>query len=76
MDSGLAVLATDSVSGRKQMQLGQAFAGQKLYDIMGHFCDPVILDENGSGEFCVDGGSVSVWVTENAYRRICTEIVV
>ena len=65
--SGLAVLATDSVGGRKQMQISQAFAGQKFYDIMCRFFEPVILDENGTGEFFVDGGSVSVWVCEDAY---------
>ena len=73
--SGLAVLATDSVGGRKRMQISQAFAGQKFYDIMCRFFEPVILDENGTGEFFVDGGSVSVWVCEDAYRKIYIEIM-
>lgn len=73
-DSGMVVIATDSVSGTKKMQVGEVFAGCGFYDAMGHYKEPVILDDTGSGEFKVDGGSVSVWVPEGAYRRICTEV--
>lgn len=73
-DSGLALLVTDSVAGSKRMQVGMQFAGAKFYDALGHFTEPVILDETGTGEFRVDGGSASVWVKENVYKKICTEI--
>lgn len=73
-DSGLALLMTDSVAGSKRMQVGVQFAGMKFYDALGHFSEPVIIDETGTGEFQVDGGSVSVWLTESAYKRVCTEI--
>ena len=73
-DSGMAVIATDSVSGTKKMQVGEAFAGHRFFDVMCCCHEPVILDETGSGVFQVDGGSVSVWVPEVAYRRICTEV--
>ena len=56
------------------MQVGVHAAGCKFYDALGHFTEPVILDETGAGEFKVDGGSVSVWVSENAYKKICTEV--
>ncbi|MGN0351000.1 MAG: alpha-amylase [Roseburia sp.] len=72
--SGVAVLMTDSVAGSKWMQFGDAFAGKKLYDVLGRFAKPVVLDENGKGEFFADGGSVSVWVTEEMYRKIRTEV--
>lgn len=72
-DSGMAVVMTDSVAGSKRMQVGQTFSGQPFYDALGHFTDPVWIDGEGYGEFPVDGGSVSVWVPENAYRRIRIE---
>ncbi len=72
--SGVVVVMTDSVGGSKWMQAGERFAGQKFYDVLGHFSEPVVLDEKGSGSFRVDGGSVSVWVTEEMYRRIRTEV--
>lgn len=74
-NSGMAVLITDSVAGTKRMQLHKRFAGKKFYDTLGHFTDPVILDAEGFGEFKVNGGSVSVWVTEEMYQKIYTEII-
>lgn len=73
-NSGMAVVATDSVSGVKKMQVGENFAGCRFFDALCHYNEPVVLDETGSGEFRVDGGSVSVWVLEAAYRKICTEV--
>ena len=65
---------TDSVAGKKRMEMGSRFAGAALYDALGRFSEPVILDEDGAGEFPVQGGSVSVWVLEPVYRAICTQI--
>ena len=73
-DSGLAVVITDSVAGRKRMQIGKQFAGNRMFDALCHVNDPVVIDEEGYGEFKADGGSVSVWVTEAAYRRLRTEV--
>lgn len=73
-DSGMAVILTDAVKGTKKMQVGKQFAGCKFYDVMCHYNEPVILDETGTGEFKADGGSVSVWVPEGAYRKICIEV--
>lgn len=73
-DSGMAVLLTDSVAGTKRMQVGKQFAGSSFFDVMGHFTEPVIIDGEGFGQFRVDGGSVSVWVPERAYRKIRTEV--
>ena len=73
-DSGMAVLLTDSVAGTKRMQVGKQFAGSSFFDVMGHFTEPVVIDGEGFGEFRVDGGSVSVWVPERAYRKIRTEV--
>ena len=65
-NSGLAVLCTDSASGKKRMYLGAAFAGKKMVDAMGGIGSPVVIGADGWGEFSVNGGSVSVWVTEEA----------
>lgn len=73
-DSGMAVLITDSVAGKKWMQVGEAHAGSKFYDVMCRYTEPVVLDSSGAGEFKVDGGSVSIWVSEAVYRRIRTEV--
>ncbi len=74
LDSGMAVVLTDSVEGKKVMEMGSRFAGAAFYDAMGHFDQPVILDGEGKGEFPARGGSVSVWVPEPVYREICSEI--
>ena len=71
--SGLAVLATNRVGGKKRMLLGKKFAGQKFYDIMGGFSEPVVINKKGYGKFAVNDGSVAVWVTEEAYRKLWVE---
>ncbi len=72
--SGMAVLLTDSAEGTKRMQVGKQFAGSSFYDALGRFAEPTVIDGEGYGEFQVKGGSVSVWVTKEAYRDICTSI--
>ena len=72
-NSGLAVLVTDSVAGENRMYVGKQFAGQKFYDALGNIEAPVDIDTEGHGNFKVDGGSVSVWVTKEAYNKIWTE---
>ncbi len=74
VNSGLALLVTDSVVGEKRMLVGKQFAGQRFYDAMGHFDVPVEIDSEGCGMFKVDGGSVSVWVTKEAYEELWTTI--
>ncbi len=73
-DSGLAVVATSREEGSKYMTIGEdkTRGGQKFYDALGHFDDPVILDENNGADFPVRGGSVSVYVSEPIYRKIRT----
>ena len=73
-NSGIAVLCTDSVSGKKRMALGTAFAGKKMVDAMGGMADPVVIGADGFGEFPVNGGSVSVWVTEEAGEMLYTTV--
>lgn len=73
-DSGLAVLLTDTIHGCKKMKVGTKWTGQKFYDALGHCTQPVMIDENGEGIFGVSDGSVSVWVSEPAYKLLEIEM--
>lgn len=73
-DSGIAVLCTESVGGKKRMYLGEQFAGKKMVDAMRGIADPVVIGADGWGEFLVKGGSVSVWVTEAAGENLYTTL--
>ena len=73
-NSGVAVLMTNAECGSKVMKLGQQFAGKLFFNAMDLTNIPVTVDEDGNAEFYVDGGSVSVWVTEEAYKDICLNI--
>lgn len=73
-DSGLAVLMTNAECGTKKMKVGEKFAGRLFFNAMDLAAIPVTIDENGEGEFFVDGGSVSVWVTDSAYKDICLNL--
>ncbi|RZK43169.1 MAG: alpha-amylase [Pedobacter sp.] len=61
-EAGLAVIMSNGEEGFKEMQVGEAFAGQTFIDILGNRDEEVMLDENGVGTFYCNGGSVSVWV--------------
>lgn len=74
-ESGVAVLCTDSTAGKKRMYLGTRFSGKAFTDAMHGIKDNVVIDEQGFGEFSVDGGSVSVWVIKEAEERLYTKIV-
>lgn len=72
-DSGLALLVSNGDGGTKKMNVGRKFAGQLFCDVMGGFSEPVKISSDGWGMFTVNGGSVSAWVTEEAYRRLWVE---
>lgn len=72
-DSGAAVLLTDSVAGSKRMYMGQQHAGKHMMDIMGEIPETVTVGSDGWAEFRVGGGSVSVWLFENAAADIYIE---
>ena len=60
--SGVAVVMSDKYEGSKRMYVGTEFAGEKFFDALGHRNEEVVIGEDGFGEFCVNGGSVSVYV--------------
>jgi alpha-amylase len=59
--SGLAVLMSNGPGGQKWMNVGGAHAGKTFSDQIGNRAGPVIINEDGWGEFTTRGGSVSVW---------------
>lgn len=62
--SGCAVVLSNKDSYTKPMAMGERYANQQFYDMMGWFPDKVTIDENGWGNFPVPAGNVSVWVAE------------
>lgn len=72
--SGVAVLCTDSVQGKKRMYVGTDFAGMRMFDALCGIRESVTIGDDGWGEFSVNGGSVSVWVTEAAWEYIYTNV--
>ena len=69
-DSGLAVLMSNAEGGSKRMWIGERFAGESFYDALGRCPEPVVIDEQGWGEFRTAGGSVSVWVRAGAFEDL------
>ena len=60
--SGMAVIISDKYEGSKRMYVGKNFAGDKFTDALGHREDEIIIDEDGFGNFIVNGGQVSVYI--------------
>lgn len=69
-NSGFAVILTDSLGGKKEMFIGDKFAGIEFYDCMDNIEEKVIIDEEGYGEFSVLDGSMSIWVSSGIQREI------
>lgn len=69
-NSGIAVLLSDKRDGKKRMYIGKQFAGRRFRDCMRKIREAVSIDEEGFGEFMVQGFSSAVWVTEEAYEYL------
>ena len=72
--SGMAMIMSDAPGGTKWMEVGKALAGSTLRDMLMNQTDTVVLDENGGGCFPVGGGSVSVWVLDEAYDALTLKL--
>ncbi len=60
----MAVIMSDGQGGAKWMDTGKP---DTVYiDLTGHRVEPVITNQDGWGEFAVNGGSVSVWVEKSS----------
>ncbi len=69
-NSGIAVLLSDKYDGKKRMYIGKRFAGMCFKDCMRKVREDVIVGEDGTAEFFVQGFSAAVWVTEEAYEYL------
>ena len=69
-NSGLALLLSDKRPGSKRMYVGRHFAGRRFKDCLRKVREDVIIDDEGYGNFTVQGFSAAVWVTEEAYEYL------
>ncbi|MCR5137733.1 MAG: alpha-amylase [Oscillospiraceae bacterium] len=69
-DSGLAVVLSNGEGGSRRMRMGERFAGEEFYDVLGNCPEPVTVDEDGYGEFRTEGGNVAVWVRSAAFEDL------
>lgn len=60
--SGVAVLMSNRFGGSKKMYVGSKFAGKVFYDCLGNRKEEVIIENDGTYNFTVNAGSVSVWI--------------
>ena len=61
-DKAMAVLMSNGSGGSKWMDVGRR--NTPFLDLTGHVKEPVHTNDSGWGEFCCNGGSVSVWIEE------------
>ncbi len=60
--SGLVFLMSNDEAGSKSICLGEGHQGEEWYEATGSIPDTVTLDENGNGEFAVQGRNLAVWI--------------
>lgn len=60
--NAMVCLMSDSIGGEKVMNVGKEYCGKVFYDYLGNCLENIVIDENGNGQFVVNGGSVSVYI--------------
>lgn len=68
--SGIAALFSDGCGGTKCMYVGKQHAGKTMRDALGYVETPVTVGPDGCAVFSTAGGSVSVWMFEEAVREL------
>ncbi len=69
-DSGLAVVMSNAEGGSLRMEMGSRYAGEEFYDALGNCPEPVLIGEDGFGDFRTEGGNVAVWLRKNAFENL------
>jgi len=64
--SGLALLISNGENGNKVMNVGEHRKGEVWREYTGNVKSEVTIDEQGNGNFLVEGGNVAVWVKKDA----------
>lgn len=62
LQSGIAVVISNSFDGEKRMYIGKKLVGEKFIEALGNCDDVVEIDQEGCGIFKVKGKSTSIWV--------------
>ncbi len=60
------VVLSNGDEGEKSINLGEHYANKRWKDFLNNREEVIETDENGEGVFTCHGGSVSVWVVEEA----------
>ncbi len=63
--AGCAVLLSNGEKNKKAMQVGSQYAGRYFIDFLGNHKGEVQINKNGTGNFPVDAGSVSIWIPKD-----------
>lgn len=63
--SGFAVIMSDGPEGEKSMYIGLQHANEVYIDITGNTSNEILIDENGIGQFKVNGGSYHIYVNKS-----------
>ena len=70
-NSGLAVILSNSEQGGSlNMYMGTQYAGESFYDVLGNCTEPVIIGEDGCGDFRTEGRNVAIWVRQAAFEDL------
>ncbi|HFZ8993058.1 TPA: alpha-amylase [Citrobacter freundii] len=65
-DPGCVVVLSNGDEGEKTLCLGENYANKSWRDFLGNRQETVVTNEQGEATFYCQGGSVSVWVIEEA----------
>ena len=70
-NSGLAVVLSNSEQGGSlHMYVDTQYAGESFYDVLGNCTEPVIIGEDGCGDFRTEGRNVAIWVRQAAFEDL------
>jgi len=61
-NSGMAFLMSNGENGNKIMNVGENRKGEIWYEFTGNIKEEVTIDDQGNGNFLVEGGNLAVWV--------------
>ncbi|MTH48015.1 alpha-amylase [Intestinirhabdus alba] len=65
-EPGCVVVLSNGDAGEKKLTLGEGYGGKGWRDFLGNREERIVTDADGTATFLCNGGSVSVWVMEEA----------
>lgn len=73
-NSGIAVIMSNGEEGFKKMYIGKHFARKTFVDLLENRNEKPVIDENGEAFFNCNAGSVSVYITTEAFAEMKSAI--